>query len=163
MPDDSSTILVPIGTRRVTGQFALIDAEDADVVLPYPWSLSHGYACRIRRPTDPQGGSHVYMHRVIAGTPVGMETDHINRDRLDNRRANLRIVTRVQNSANIGVRSHNSSGFIGVCYDKKRCMWMAYAKKYVGHFETPEEAALARDKAAFEMWGEFAQLNFPTR
>jgi hypothetical protein len=101
------------------------------------------------------------MHRVIAGTPIGMETDHINRVKLDNRRANLRIVTHVQNIANIGVRRHNSSGFIGVCFDRRRQKWMAYARRFVGYFETPEEAALARDAAARTLAGEFAVLNFP--
>jgi hypothetical protein len=54
------------------------------------------------------------MHRQILGVSVGGEIDHINRDRLDNRRGNLRKVTRRENCANRGLSRNNTSGHPGI-------------------------------------------------
>ena len=58
------------------------------------------------------------VHRVIAGTPVGMETDHRDRDGLNNRRSNLRNATIAQNRSNAAISADNTSGVKGVCRDK---------------------------------------------
>lgn len=101
----------------------------------------------------------------------GKEVDHINRNRLDNRRENLRLVTRQENSWNKGKQESNKSGYIGVCFDKKASSknpWKAYAKHNkknynLGFYSTKEEAARVRDNFIIEKRGKqaFYSLNFP--
>ena len=102
------------GTHSVPlsrGKFALIDSEFAGSVGRFNWHIDgHGYAATsLRSPTR----NHVLLHHVIAGRPLGrLQVDHINHDKLDNRRANLRIVT---NRGNNGNRANgNATGFVGV-------------------------------------------------
>lgn len=111
-------------------------------------------------PTSRSMRAHVL---VMGRQKKGFEIDHINRDKLDNRRSNLRVVTKAQNIYNSKPRS--SSGYKGV--SKSGNVWRAYYKPYgsgqihIGCYKTPEEAAKAYDKVAKETWGEFAYLNFP--
>lgn len=101
----------------------------------------------------------------------GKEVDHINRNRLDNRRENLRLVTRQENCWNKSKQKNNKSGYIGVCFDKKASSknpWKAYAKHdgknyNLGFYSTKEEAARVRDKFIIEKRGKqaFYALNFP--
>jgi hypothetical protein len=118
----------------------------------------------------------VYLHRLIV-KPLGKEqVDHIDRDKLNNRRSNLRICTRSQNGANVGPRKGRK--YIGVYFDKTRFLnnpfsaWISYIdakdrgqekRKYLGHFRTEIEAAIARDNAAIAIHGEFAYLNIPDK
>lgn len=117
----------------------------------------------------------IYLHRLIVKPKQQEQVDHIDRDRLNNRRSNLRICSIRQNMANVGIRS--GKRFKGVFLDKRNgdlkkrhSSWISYIdakcrgqrkRKYLGHFKTAEEAAKAYDKAAKEIWGEFAFLNFP--
>ena len=104
------------------------------------------------------------MHRLLIKISKGFETDHINRNKLDNRKVNLRRVNRSQNSINISLRSNNVSGFKGVHWNKQRNKWrvkLNVNKKeiYLGLYVTQEEAALAYNQAAQKYFGEFAFLN----
>lgn len=75
---------------------ALIDIDDAEEVGGYLWQAhSTGYA------KSRGTGKRIYMHRLINKTPKGLLTDHINGNRLDNRKANLRTATHYQNQNNI--------------------------------------------------------------
>ncbi len=155
-------ILVPLSQ----GKFAIIDAVDAERILPYKWHCSLGYAVRNRRKPDGPGAPIIRMHRVINDTPDGMETDHVDGDRLNNRRSNLRSVTMSQNSCNSRTYASNTSGYRGVSWAKREKRWTAQIwlnqkHRHVGYFATAEEAARARDAAALEVHGEFAILNFP--
>jgi hypothetical protein len=162
MPDDC--ILVPL-TR---GKFAVIDAEDADIILAHKWFADQdGYKWYAVR-TSRQGGTQtrVAMHRVILDTPPGFHTDHIDGDGLNNRRSNLRIATPSQNVVNSGLRTTNRSGFIGVHWNRNSRKWLAGVRVegkivHCGGYSDPEEAARARDAAARHAYGEFARLNFP--
>lgn len=141
------------------GRYALIDDEDFDRISQFKWSYDqHGYASRRNKAAQPQ---KMYLHRFVIGAPAGMEVDHINHDRLDNRRSNLRLATRQENSRNM--RSRGKSRYKGVKSSFHK--WQAEIKisgktHYLGSFPTEIEAAEAYDQAAREIYGEFAHLNF---
>jgi len=104
------------------------------------------------------------MHRLLAGTKKGQDTDHINHDRLDNRRCNLRVCTRSQNKMNVGLIKSNKTGFIGVSYNKRDEIYQAgiavnNKSIYLGQFKCPKKAAKAYNKAALKHHGEFANVN----
>ncbi len=104
------------------------------------------------------------MHRLIMNPPKGMEVDHINGNRLDNRRENLRIVTSQQNKMNSGTRKH-SSIYKGVSWNKNSKSWranMTFNKKHIslGQYINEYHAALAYDLWALDLFKEFAKTNF---
>ncbi|MFF3620002.1 AP2 domain-containing protein [Streptomyces sp. NPDC002467] len=159
--------------RRVDvkgGHSALIDVADLPLVSQYTWRPLKGHNGKLYAYAM-AGRSAVYMHRLIAGTPAGLETDHVNGDGLDNRRSNLRVATCSQNSANTWKprRSDGStatSRFKGVTWDRSRSKWQAKITvdqhcKSLGRYDSEEEAARAYDAAAAARWGAFARLNFP--
>ena len=119
------------------------------------------------------GCSDKSIHRVVMDAPKGMDVDHINGDPLDNRKQNLRICTRAQNSQNKKLRCDSKSGFKGV-WERAPGRYLAYIgdpgtaypKKRrirLGTYPTAEEAARAYDAKAKELFGEFAYLNFPDK
>lgn len=128
--------------------FTIIDDEDYEIYSQWEWSLiSKRYAGRWDKLTK----TNVYLHRLINNTSDGFDTDHINRDKLDNRRSNLRSVTRSQNMSNC-VQKNNTSGYRGVSWHKQRRKWAARAKidgiyKSLGLFETPLEASKVYESA----------------
>lgn len=93
------------------------------------------------------------VHRIIwemHNGPIidGMEIDHIDGDRKNNRIENLRLVTRTINNLNQKMKSNNTSGFTGVYFSKEANLWYAvFMKKKIGYFKSFEEACIARDKA----------------
>jgi hypothetical protein len=107
----------------------------------------------------------IYMHRLIANPPSGMNVDHWDNDGLNNQDENLRICTRSQNAMNTGIGQRNTTGYKGITFRKSVNKWQAQIKilgnlRNLGYFSAPEEAARAYDKAAKERFGEFAALNF---
>jgi hypothetical protein len=155
---------IPVGRTH----FAIVDRADCRLVSPYRWHLLRGHNGKLYAHTV---GS-VYMHRLIAGTPPGYETDHRNGDGLDNTRRNLRTATPSQNRANMWKPKRadglpQSSAYKGVTWDKPRGKWRA-AIQVVGHsrnlgrYDLEDDAARAYDVAALAAWGEFARLNFPS-
>lgn len=151
--------LVPLTRGRAV---AIIDAADLPKIVGRSWHLTpHGYArSDIRR-----NGRRVrlYMHRVILDTPATV--DHANRNKLDNRRCNLRPATTAQQATNSAPRNR----YRGVSYfpwDKRQKRWVARIfsgdrRQHIGYYATAEEAARAYDAVAIELFGEFAFLNFP--
>lgn len=95
------------------------------------------------------------------------DIDHADQDKANDRLANLRHATKKQNRWNEGLRRNNTSGFKGVYLNKPLKKWQAFITidgkpKYLGIFAKVEDAALARDRAAVALRGEFASLNFKT-
>jgi hypothetical protein len=152
------------------GQVALVDDADYEWLSAfnwYAWRRPGGTFYALRKVRDPRGGwTNLRMHRAIL--PDGPETDHRNRNSLDNQRHNLRPATRSQNMANIGRPKTSTSGFKGVGWHKASGKWAAHIcveqhQHHLGLFSDAEAAARAYDKAAIESFGEFACLNFPDR
>lgn len=149
-------IIIPLANTR----YAIIDFEDADLA-EYKWHFN-SYAARLT------GKRKQFMHRVILerklGRPIqeGMLADHINRDRCDNRRANLREVTLTQNMWNSKRQKNNTTQYIGVSRQGNYYIARIGGQRDVlGRFTNPEDAGFCYDKAALELRGEFAVLNHP--
>lgn len=145
---------------------ALVDAEDVARVDERVWHRNaQGYAVSNVRDGD---RAMLRMHRFVLGVADDdpCEVDHRNRNRLDNRKANLRRSDRRQNGANLSRKKNNTSGFIGVTRCASTGRWKARVKVdhrevWLGRFGSAEDAARAYDEAAKQHHGEFASLNFP--
>ena len=130
------------------GMVATVDDEDYDYLNQFKWCFSGNYAVHRNYPTGSKP-KMIKMHRLINKTPDGFDTDHINRNKLDNRKSNLRTVTRSQNASNMGIKSNNTSGYRGIHWDKSRNKWMVFLwankeKIYRHRFEHLSAAILAR-------------------
>ena len=138
----------------------LLDVCDVDMVSEFQWSIgTHGYA------TSGCGEKQILLHRMVAGAKDGEMVDHINRNKLDNRRSNLRICSFRQNIMNREKLVSGNNPYKGVCRLSDGC-WQAQIRcnnraVYLGRFHDVSDAAKAYDAAARELFGEFAYLNFP--
>jgi len=143
------------------GQFAIVDYSDYGKVRDFKWHLAtNGYAIRSRIIDGKR--VKIHMHRVINQTPEGMDTDHINCNKLDNRKANLRSATRSENKRNTKTQKNNKSGVKGVSWNKTAKKWQAeitlHQKSiYLGVFTTVQEAEVARNKATIDLHGAFGR------
>lgn len=137
----------------------LIDAEDVGLLGDGFWSrLKSGY---VHASVD---GKTQYLHRLIMNAPAGMDVDHINGDRSDCRRSNLRVCTRTGNAQNSKKPITNTSGYKGVSWDKQMKKWRVQLKangeiRFRRLFSDKRTAAEAYDNAALKYHGEFARLN----
>jgi hypothetical protein len=142
------------------GHFALVDDDVYEWASQYKWALSGGdsperryaarYVCQDGRPRL------LYLHREILGVPPGLEVDHRNHDRLDNRRENLRPATRSQNEQNrAGANTQSSTGIRGVEVRRptksgpryRAVVWVDGRRCHLGTFDTPEAAGEAAARA----------------
>lgn len=153
--------LIPLSNGKV----AKVDGTDFDKVSEHHWHVDGAGYARTNIWKNNRKESAPRMHRLIVGdVDKSLHIDHINGDKLDNRKDNLRVTTPSQNAMNRGSQSNNSSGYKGVIYDKARGKWRAEIcfrgnRKHLGRFETAELAALAYNEAAIKYHGEFAYLN----
>jgi hypothetical protein len=164
---------VRLGGKIAAGRVALVDDEDYDLVMQYTWHVLE--EIRGARTYGPYARTNVYlggrrrtigMHKLITGWP---QTDHADRNGLNNQRSNLRPATTIQNTHNQRPQTGRSSAFKGVRWHPGKTerggRWAAAIKlngtvHYLGHFLSEEDAARAYDAAARELHGEFAYTNF---
>lgn len=136
------------------GKTAIVDDDDFEMVSKTKW-----YADRKGYVKNWKGQK---IHRLIAKTPEGMATDHIDGDKLNNQKSNLRICTDMQNKWNRTKTKKNRSGFKGVSPNHGGFQAQIYFKKkhfHLGLFPTAELAHAAYCKAAKELHGEFARTH----
>lgn len=154
---------IPLNGKRGVGLFALIDDEDFELISSYRWNLDFsGYAVTYPRINGRQ--KTLPMHRLVMGEPKAMQVDHINRNKLDNRKSNLRLCTHAQNMVNVGLTKANKSGYKGVRWNERLRKWQASIRtcgkpRHLGLFDSREAAALSYNIAASRLHGEFAWLN----
>ncbi len=151
------------------GKFAIVDAEDYSFLSRWKWQHSNnGYALRTTNVGGrvKNGGKRVtiLMHRLILQPPDGMVVDHINGNKLDNRRENIRISSQSENCQSRRMAKNNTSGFKGVSWGERSKKWLSYITikgklKLLGEFKDPISAAIAYNMAARFYFKEYALLN----
>jgi hypothetical protein len=157
--------------KLTQNKYAIVDDEDYDDLIKWKWFATKQaktyYAVRTARLSGKQ--TTIRMHRYLLNAQTGDEIDHKNNNGLDNRRKNIRFCTSTQNKGNCrkytSIRYGNKYKGVKANYKRsKNNPWAAvicYKGKgiYIGVFKTEEEAALAYNKKAIELFGEFAKIN----
>lgn len=143
-----------------TGISFIFDVSDYEEISKYTWFLDNSGYIRATL----KSGKRVLLHNLIMKEAKGLFVDHINRNKLDNRKSNLRYVTKQQNCHNRGISKANRSGFKGVSFDKRSKKYEAWigfnhSNNFIGSYDTSHEAAKAYNQKAIELFGEYAFLN----
>lgn len=138
---------------------AVVDDDDYEFVNGFRWYLNKGYAQSYAK------GRLYKMHRLVMVVKRGQHIDHINHDKLDNRKENLRLCSRAQNNRNLLRRKDNTSGYKNVYRDLSTGHWRPYIYVdgkpiYFGSFKEKRHAAIAHAIFVEHFHGEFATSNF---
>lgn len=161
--------VIPVKMRNIKASRAcFVDDEDYEMLKNRKWSENgngyprNGFTNRILNPNKQQ--IFVMMHRVIMWSPDGMVIDHIDGNKLNNQKKNLRVCSPTDNKRNRGMSRRNTSGYKGVYWQRANKKWYAAINTderflNVGSFENKEDAARAYNAAASKYHGEFAKLN----
>lgn len=139
------------------GEEFYFDLEDYDLIKDYCWFiLNNGYVCASKN------RKNILMHRLVMNAcDDAVQIDHIFHKKNDNRKSQLRIATRSQNSMNMTLREDNSSSVTGVTYKSRNKLWVAQIQVnnkyiYLGSFAKFEDAVKARKEAEEKYFGEYA-------
>jgi hypothetical protein len=138
--------------RDSKGQPFWVDDEDADRVSARRWSTDRDYIVSGR----------VRLARFVLDAPAGLEVDHVNGNKRDNKKSNLRLATKAENQRNKGKYKSNTTGFKGVSFDKSSGKFEARFKVngrqyFAGRYATAEEASVAVSHAREIAHGDFAR------
>jgi len=126
----------------------LVDDENYNYLSKFNWYFNKGYAIRVT-PKN-QGAKIIKMHREILGATDSKKlVDHIDRNKLNNQRNNLRYVNSSTNSINSGIYKNNTSGCKNVYWHKNRKAWQVFTQRnrkiiYIGLFKNKNDAIKAR-------------------
>lgn len=153
-PYDPETAYLPL----TKGKVAAIDSEDIARVSMWNWCFGNKYAQRTS-----SGHIIVPLHRVLAGATDGIFVDHIDGDKLNNRKSNLRLCSIAENSRNQKRRSTNTSGYKGVSFHRSSGKWHAritkhYRTIFLGEFGSAKEASAAYIIASREHHGDYGNV-----
>lgn len=137
----------------------VVDSNDFNLVKDFKWYLSNNYVI-----TKIDGETNYLSRHLMNPIPGGLEIDHKDRDPLNNTRSNLRYATSSQNKANSFHHNVNTSGFKGIYFHKASKKWHARIKnngkfQSLKYHDSKTDAALAYNKKAIELFGEFALIN----
>ena len=150
------------------GYVTIIDEADEDLVRLIGWR-AQGRAPNIYAAIKIGGRRSprvLYLHRALLAAPKGLEVDHINGDKLDNRRSNLRLATRKENGRNQKLNARNKTGIAGVTIDKNGRFWARLKfegrQLELGRHCRIEDAAAARAAAEVKYFGEFRRTTTPS-
>ncbi|MEH7209545.1 HNH endonuclease [Priestia megaterium] len=153
--DDYAEVIVYKGKKEFAK--AIIDNSDVELASRYKWGMDgHGYL------TTKVNGRYLALHQLLMNTKnTDYLVDHKDRNKLNNRRSNLRIANKSINTINTGIRKHNNSGITGVSFQKQSGKWRAYItynKKRIelGQFINKEDAIKARLEAERDYFKEYA-------
>ncbi len=157
------------------GYFTVVDDSDYLYASAYKWTAQETrwpdgtikaiYAYRRTKQSEGLPRRKVYLHRVLCGiTDTSIQVDHRDSDGRNNQRYNLRVCSNTQNSRHQRMKSSNTSGRKGVCWNKNEQKWQSnitIAGKLIllGLFDSLDAAAVAYDRAASEYFGDFALTN----
>jgi hypothetical protein len=136
-----------MATFDIRGTIVLVDDEDLELISKHSWFFTpQGYACTaLRVAPGKKGRRTIGMHRLILGDPDTASIDHINRNKLDNRKENLRACTDSQNNRNRSILKGKKSIYRGV--SPHRGNWQVVIRingvlTWLGKYKTEDEAAL---------------------
>jgi hypothetical protein len=162
--------------RSHNGHDILLDEIDLEWARQWTWCTYVKTGGHIRAQRCERIGNQpvtTMLTRAVAermGLDCSGQIDHVNRNTLDNQRANLRAASRSQNGANSKKRVFRgqiaTSIYKGVSWYKRQKKWIASIReddklRFLGYYSSEEDAARAYDTAATRIHGEFARLNFP--
>ena len=148
-----------VGYTSNTNKEFYVDADDFEIIKQYCWykhiNKYNGY--HSLRTKDPTTKKDVKLNYLVAGKYY----DHIDRNPLNNRKHNLRVANASENMQNSSISTRNTSGVIGVSWDKNRNKWHVQISVnkngiHIGRFANKEDAIVARLQAEKEYYGEFA-------
>ena len=145
------------------GREAFVSDKDYGYLMQWKWYFNGGYA--VRNKPGPSRGT-LMMHTVVARRKgvQSREVDHMDRNRLNNQRSNLRAASRQQNVANSGPRRNGRTGFRGVTWRGRNQKFQARItvngnQESLGLYRAAVEAAQAYNKAASKYFGPYAYQN----
>lgn len=149
---------INLSGKHARGRSVVVDDEDYNYLSQWTWFVTkkgNGYPARTKHNKN-KPDKTIFMHRIINKTPEGKQTDHINRNKLDNRKENLRTVNNTMNQINKGLQKNNVSGYPGVSKRPNGKWWarLYYNGKMfsLGCYEKIQDAVEARKVAEREVW-----------
>lgn len=157
-----------VSTKNHPGFKCKVDVDDLPRLNGMRWAVTlmgeRGYKLPYVRTRigGKRDARYIRLHRLIMNAPDGVEVDHINGDTLDNRKSNLRLATRLEQSRNTGMRRNNTTGYKGVSLIKSSGLYRAYIvvdrrQIHLGVYEDPALASEAYETAAESLFGEFVR------